>query len=86
MIGWVEFTEGGVTVQAILGDDGRWTSAGAPQVAELLNRECPPVGEPAEDAWGHAALIKAAQRLHGLAWLGPWRPADEPEPTGHPGE
>ena len=28
MIGWVEFTEGGVTVQAILGDDGRWTCAG----------------------------------------------------------
>lgn len=76
MIGWVEFSEGEVALQAILGDDGRWTCEAAPQVAEVLNRECAPVGDPAGDTWGYEALIQAAQRLHGLAWLGPARPAD----------
>jgi len=76
MIGWVEFIDGGVTVQAILDDAGRWTCDAVPTVADELNRECPPVGDPADDAWGHSALIKAAQRLHGIAWLGPGRPPD----------
>jgi hypothetical protein len=71
MIGSVEFTEGTVRVHATLGNDGRWTCDGAPQVAELLDRECQPVGDPDEDAWGHDTLIKAALRLQGLAWLGP---------------
>ncbi len=74
MIGWVEFDDGGVTRQAILEDDGQWTCHGAPQVAAMLNRDCSPAGDPADDGWGYVALIKAAQRLHGIAWLGPGRP------------
>ena len=74
MIGWVEFDDGGMTRQAILDDDGQWTCDGAPQVAAMLNRDCSPAGDPADDGWGHVALIKAAQRLHGIAWLGPGRP------------
>jgi len=76
MIGWVEFLRGGRTVQAILDEGGRWTCEAVPSVAELLNRECPPVGDPAEDSWGHSALIKAAQRIDGIAWLGPGRRSD----------
>jgi len=76
MIGWVEFINGGVTVQAILDASGKWTWDAVPPVFDLLNRACPPVGEPADDAWGHSALIKAAQRIGGIAWLGPGRLAD----------
>jgi len=76
MIGWVEFIHGGVTVQAILNDGGQWTCDAVPAVADLLNRDCPPVGDPAADALGHSALIKAAQLIHGIAWLGPGRPPD----------
>jgi hypothetical protein len=68
MIGQVEFTEAGRIFQATLGDDGRWICDGSPQVAELLNRDCAPVGDPTEEIWGYAALIKAARRFHGLAW------------------
>jgi len=76
MIGWVEFIHGGVTVQAILDVSGRWTSDAVPAIADLLNRDCPPVGDPADDAWGQGALVRAAQRLHGIAWLGPGRRPD----------
>jgi hypothetical protein len=76
MIGWVEFIDGGVTVEAILEDGGQWICAAVPGVADLLNRECAPAGDPADDAWGQAALIKAAQRMSGIAWLGPGRPRD----------
>jgi hypothetical protein len=76
MIGWVELIHGGVTVQAILDDGGQWTCEAAPPVADMLNRDCAPVGDPADEAWGHSALIKAAQRIHGIAWLGPGRLAD----------
>jgi hypothetical protein len=68
MIGWVEFTEGGATREAILGSDGLWTCDGAPHVAELLNRECSPGDDSAEDSRGYVTLIEAAQRLHRLAW------------------
>jgi len=81
MIGRVAFTKEGEMIQAILGDDGQWTCVGGPEVAELLTSVCPSVGDPAEDAWGRAALIKAAQRLHGLAGLGP-RAAGELAGTG----
>lgn len=75
-MGWVEFLEGGMTIQAILDDLGRWSCEAAPHVAEMLNRDCRPVGDPADDAWGHDALIKAAQQLRGNAWLGVGRPAN----------
>ena len=73
MIGWVEFAERGVTLRAILDRDGLWTCAGAPQVAEVLNRHHSPAGDLSEDAWGRDELINAAERLDGLAWLGPGR-------------
>jgi hypothetical protein len=68
-IGWVEFVEGGVTLFAILDDVGRWNCEAAPHIAAALNRDCPPTGDPGDEAWGHDALIKAAQRFHGIAWL-----------------
>jgi hypothetical protein len=82
LIGWVEFLEGGVTQSAILYDDGQWTCAGAPHVAAFLNHDRPPVGDPADESWGNAALIEAARRLNGFAWLSMGRPA---EYRGHPG-
>ena len=69
MTGWVEFVEGGVTLFAILDDVGRWNCEAAPHIAAALNRDCTPAGDPGDDAWGHDALIKAALRLHGFAWL-----------------
>jgi hypothetical protein len=74
VIGWVEFVEAGVTLWAILDHVGRWNCEAALHIAESLNRDCPPAGDPADDAWGHDALIKAAQRLHGIAWLSSGRP------------
>jgi hypothetical protein len=73
VIGRVEFTEGGMTREAILDDNGRWICEAVPQVAEELNKECAPTGDPSEECWGYAAMIKAAQRLKGFAWLGPAR-------------
>ena len=46
---------------------------GRAHIAAALNLDCPPAGDPGEDAWGHDALIKAARRLHGFAWLSPGR-------------
>ena len=58
---------------AILDDVGRWSYDAAPEIAESLDRDCAPTGDPGEDAWGHDVLIKAAQRFQGIAWLGPER-------------
>src|SRR5262249_37757444 len=77
VVGWMEFCEAGATLSAILDAEGGWSCEAAPHIAELLGRECPPVGDPSDDAWGHDALIKAARRLHGIAWLSPGRPVDQ---------
>ena len=73
MVGWVEFVEAGVTCRVILDAETGWSSESAAGIAEVLNRDCLPGGDPADDAWGHEALIKVALRLGGIAWLGPGR-------------
>ena len=80
MIGRIVFDEAGRLLEVILGDDGRWTCDGSPEVADELNREYGP-GERVGHLWGHDVLISAARRFRGLAWLGPGRspiPADSP--------
>jgi len=71
MIGWVEFVERGFTFRAILDTDGLWTCESAPTVAEVLNRDHSPAGDFLDERWGREELIVAAERLQGLAWLGP---------------
>ena len=71
MVGWVEFVERGFTFRAILDTDGMWTCESAPTVAEVLNRDHSPAGEFSGERWGREELIIAAERLQGLAWLGP---------------
>ena len=74
MIGRVEFAEQGRAIEARLGDDGRWSCAEGPAIADRLNRACAPPSPPTGDVWGHLELIRAAQLLRGLATLGPPRP------------
>lgn len=69
MIGWVEFIEAGATQKAVLDRAGHWHCEEAPHIADLLNRDCQPAGDPADHEWGYYALIKAAERLNGTAWL-----------------
>jgi hypothetical protein len=77
VFGWVEFMDRGFTLRAILHTDGLWTCEAAPAVAELLNCDYSPAGEPSDDSWGRKELIDAARRFNGLAYLGPGRPAPE---------
>jgi hypothetical protein len=76
VIGWVEFVEAGVVLKAVLDDMGRWNCEAAPHIAELLDRGHPPSGDQADDDWGLDALIEAALKLNGIAWLNPGRAAD----------
>jgi hypothetical protein len=83
VIGCVGFHEGSETQPAILFDDGQWSCAGAPHVAAFLNHDHPPVGDPTDDSWGNVALIEAARRLNGFAWLSMGRPAEYRARPGH---
>ncbi len=76
MIGWVGFLEGGATRSAVLHDDGHWSCAAAPHVATLLNHDRLPLGDSNDDGWSNAALIAAARRLNGFAWLSMGRPLE----------
>jgi hypothetical protein len=71
--GWVDFTELGATIRASLEANGIWTCTAAPEVAELLNRDCSPAGDRLDQDSACALLVKAAERLNGLAWVAPGR-------------
>lgn len=77
IFGWVEFTEQEVTLRAALHKDGIWTCTAAPDVALLLNSGYAPAGDLSEIASWCDALIKATNRLGGLAWLVPDSLSDE---------
>jgi hypothetical protein len=77
IFGWVEFAEGGATFRAALDMTGAWECANAPDIALRLNDEFSPAGEPAELSSWCDILIKAANRLNGLAWLVPDTLSDE---------
>jgi hypothetical protein len=73
VFGWVEFAEGGAWLRAVLYTDSMWTCTAAPAIALFLNRDFSPAGDISDDGWGCDVLIRAAERLHGLAWLGSGR-------------
>ncbi len=74
VIGAVEFVEKERAFHAVLSEDGKWTCDGAADVADMLNHDLLPKGDPTHPNWGHEVVIEAARRLHGFAWLGRGRP------------
>ena len=77
IIGWVEFSEQGATIRATLTAGRMWSCAVAPDVADMLNSEFAPAGDLPDHASVCDALIKAAERLQGLAWLDPDKLLDD---------
>jgi hypothetical protein len=77
IFGWVEFAESGALFRAALSTGGSWDCTAAPAVARLLNDEYSPCSESADLASWCDVLIKAANRLDGLAWLVPGTLSEE---------
>jgi hypothetical protein len=77
IFGWVEFSQEGATIRANLTTSGVWSCAVAPETADMLNKEFSPDGDLEDHASVCDVLIKAAERLGGLAWLDPDRLLDD---------
>ena len=71
IFGWVEFSQQGATIRAILTLNGLWSCTVAPDIAGMLNAEFAPGNDFSDHNSVCDVLIKAAERLGGLAWLDP---------------